>query len=153
MMNTSYDEDATSWRDLATQLTPDQVAELEYCEREKIPPGIFSAQSQLNCARGMVEHNIIQALCADVPAPPEATGLCEWETWTGGSYARMFDIASSRSADGMSVLLLGIQHHDGRIERFVSARLENGDNNMSPAEARRFANLLVEAADRLDGFR
>ena len=41
-MTTSYgtpDTPATTWRDLADQLTPAQVAELEYCEREQIPPG------------------------------------------------------------------------------------------------------------------
>jgi hypothetical protein len=34
-MNTTHD-DATSWRDLADQLTPEQIAELEYCEREQV---------------------------------------------------------------------------------------------------------------------
>ena len=33
---TTPDNTATSWRDLADQLTPEQIAELEYCEREKI---------------------------------------------------------------------------------------------------------------------
>lgn len=148
METTHSDDNATTWRDLADQLTADQIAELEYCEREKIPPGAFSPESQVNCARAMAEHNIIQALCADVPAPPEATGLCEWESWTGGGYARLFDISPIRLSEGMSVLPLGIQHNDGRIERFISARLEKED--ISPAEARQFAALLVDAAGELD---
>ena len=40
-MNTTHDDNATTWRDLADQPTPLQVAELEYCEREQIPPGDF----------------------------------------------------------------------------------------------------------------
>jgi hypothetical protein len=51
-MTTTHD-DATTWRDLADQLTPQQIAEMEYCEREGIPPGLTSPQHQLNCARAM----------------------------------------------------------------------------------------------------
>jgi hypothetical protein len=32
-MNTTPDDNATTWRDLSDQLTPEQIAELEYCER------------------------------------------------------------------------------------------------------------------------
>jgi len=33
----STPDHTATWRDLADQLTPQQVAELEYCEREGIP--------------------------------------------------------------------------------------------------------------------
>jgi len=36
----STPDNTATWRDLADQLTPQQVAELEYCEREGIPPGM-----------------------------------------------------------------------------------------------------------------
>jgi hypothetical protein len=52
-MNTTHDDNATTWRDLADQLTPRQIAELEYCERENPPPGLAGPQEQLNCARAM----------------------------------------------------------------------------------------------------
>jgi hypothetical protein len=38
-MNTTHDDNATTWLDLAGQLTPEQIAEPEYCERRQIPPG------------------------------------------------------------------------------------------------------------------
>ena len=37
-MNTTHDDYATTWRDLRDQLTPAQIAEMEYCERDGIPP-------------------------------------------------------------------------------------------------------------------
>jgi hypothetical protein len=43
-------DNTATWRDLADQLTPQQVAELEYCEREGIPPGMVEPRHQLNCA-------------------------------------------------------------------------------------------------------
>jgi hypothetical protein len=38
--DTTHFGNATSWRDLPDQLTPQQIAELEYCEREGIPRGM-----------------------------------------------------------------------------------------------------------------
>jgi hypothetical protein len=144
------DNTATTWRDLADQLTPDQIAELEYCEREQVPPGAFSAQGQLNCARSMAQHNIIQALCADVPVPADATGdVNDWEEWEGGGHARMYT-CSLRATDKMSAEIVGIQHDDGRIERFILANDPNRDGSMTAAQARQFAALLVEAADEMD---
>jgi hypothetical protein len=101
-MNTTHDDNATGWRDLADQLTPEQIAELEYCEREQIPPGLADAEHQLNCARAMARENIIQALCADIPAPPGAVGrVYDWEEWSGERYRRMFSAsASTRAVDG-----------------------------------------------------
>lgn len=44
-MNTTPNNNATTWRDLADQLTPEQIAEIEYCEREQILPGLASPQN------------------------------------------------------------------------------------------------------------
>ena len=41
---------ATSWRDLADQLSERQIAELEYCEREQVPPGMSSPQNRRSAA-------------------------------------------------------------------------------------------------------
>ena len=43
-MTTTHEDNATTWHDLADQLTPEQIAELEYCEREQVtPPGLTSS--------------------------------------------------------------------------------------------------------------
>jgi hypothetical protein len=44
MTTTDHPDSATTWRDLADQLTPKQILELEYCEREQIPPGLATPQ-------------------------------------------------------------------------------------------------------------
>lgn len=141
---------ATSWRDLVDQLTPQQVAELEYCEREQVPPGVFSPQTQLNCARAMARHNIIQALCADIQVPADAASdVFEWEEWEDGGHARMYT-CSVRTAGKVSVEIAGIQHDDGRVDRFILAQDANRDGSMTAAQAREFAALLVDAAEELD---
>ena len=44
---------ATSWRDLADQLSERQIAELEYCEREQVPPGMSSPQNRRSAAKSL----------------------------------------------------------------------------------------------------
>ena len=75
-------ENAASWRDLVDMLTPEQVAELEYCEREQIPPGLADPEHHLNCAQMMVRHNFIQELCDDIAQPVNAIDEpSEWQEW------------------------------------------------------------------------
>jgi hypothetical protein len=94
------DNPAQSWRDLADQLTPQQIAEMEYCEREGIPPGLTSPQHQLNAARAMARHNIIQALCADITPPAEAVAgeAYEWEERENDRFGRMYGTPRVTSA-------------------------------------------------------
>ncbi|BCP00688.1 hypothetical protein [Mycobacterium intracellulare] len=143
---TATHDDATAWRDLVDQLTPEQVAELEYCEREQVPPGVSSPQSQLNCARAMAKHNIIQAVCADIAAPPNAVGeIAEWEEW-GDGHGRMYTV-SVREIDEVVVEVSGVQFDDGRVEMSVLAR---ETDHLSADQARQLAALLVEAAGEID---
>ncbi|HPY26147.1 MAG TPA: hypothetical protein PLK19_17720 [Mycobacterium sp.] len=48
---------ATTWRDLADQLTPQQIATIEYCEREQVPPGIACEESRIRHAQAYVAEN------------------------------------------------------------------------------------------------
>lgn len=64
----SADGNATTWRDLADQLTPGQIAELEYCEQPGTPPGIADAEFHLARARRFAGLNIVQAMFADIAA-------------------------------------------------------------------------------------
>lgn len=88
---TTHDNNATSWRDLVDQLTPLQIAEIEYSEREGIPPGLSEPKHHLNCARAMARRNPIQALCADAAAPAEAVvgEIYEWEECENDEFGRM----------------------------------------------------------------
>jgi hypothetical protein len=152
-MTTTHDDNATSWRDLSDQLTPQQIAEMEYCEREGIPPGLNTPQHQLNCARAMARHNIIQALCADIAPPSDASGsVYHWEAWGGGGYGRMYEVSSTRVGGNMLVDILGVQHDNGDVERFILADLSENDRdgNMNAVQARQLAAALIEAADEMD---
>ncbi len=104
-MNTTDDDNATTWRDLADQLTPEQIAELEYCDREEIPPGVASAEGHLFRARKMAELNIARAMFADVAPPVDAIQVEAWMDWGDGEYQRTFSrgpgmtmVCRSRSA-------------------------------------------------------
>ena len=147
-MNTIHDDDATTWRDLADQLTPQQIAEMEYCEREQIPPGLSEPRHFLNSARAMIRHNLVQAMCADVPPPSEATGtLCDWEERDGDRFGRMFTVSRADVAD-TGVEICGVQYDDGRIERAIL--LTDAPEDITAAEARALAAALLAAADDLD---
>lgn len=148
-MSTTHDDNATTWRDLTDQLTPQQIAELEYCELHQIPPGLADPrQGQLNCARAMARQNLIDALCDDVPVPVDCHGTVgQWTDLDDEGFGRMYTIAM-REVDGMTVETVGWQYDDGSCrDRSVMLR----DEEVGPDEARRLAAALIAAADELDG--
>lgn len=77
-MTTTPDGAATTWRDLADQLTPDQVAKLEGYEADWLmharDPGLMRVT-----ARERATYNVIGALCAGVPEPAASIEVCEWQ--------------------------------------------------------------------------
>jgi len=147
-MTTTPDNTATTWRDLADQLTPEQISELEYCEREEIPPGAASAQGHLNHARKLAELNVARAMFADIAPPPEAREIDDWTDWDDEVYQRGF---TSWTHPGREVSILGWQFNDGRVEREILDR--GGDGPMTAAQARQRAAALLDAADQLDRLR
>jgi hypothetical protein len=74
-MTTTHDDNATSWRELADQLTPEQIAELEeleggYRHDARLPEPWWStaprssteiATAMLGCARGHAADNLNDA--------------------------------------------------------------------------------------------
>jgi hypothetical protein len=147
-MTTTHDDNATTWRDLADQLTPEQIAELEYCERENIPPGVADArQGQLNCARAMAQHNIVQALCADIATPADAVSeVYEWEERGGDTFGRMYGI-SLRDLGFTTVDVSGVQYNDGHVERHI---LVYEAEDLTADQARALAAALLNAADDIE---
>lgn len=143
-------DNVTTWRELANQLTPEQVAEIEYCEREEIPPGIASEQSRINHARAFVRLNLAQAICADVPVPADAIDTpSAWDEWAdqGAQFQRVYAV-SDTTTGGTRVQILGYQNEHNEIYRriYVDGTLEDLD----AANARAIAAALTAAADRLD---
>lgn len=143
-------DNVTTWRDLADQLTPQQVAELEYCEREQIPPGLTEPHHRLNGARAMIRRNIAQAFCAGVPVPADAIDEpSDWDEWDDGAaqFQRVYTVWDT-TIDGTEVKILGFQNEHDRIYRriFIDGDLDDVDAKT----ARAIAAALTAAADRLD---
>src|SRR5258708_4500259 len=98
-MTTTHDDNATTWRDLADQLTPEQLAEMTYCERAQVPPGLCEPNNLLWGARAHIKANLVQTLCAGIA--PLADAIDEpsrWEEWDDG-YGRMYTVAQ-KGIDG-----------------------------------------------------
>ena len=88
--------------------------------------------------------------CADIPPPPGATIVGDWERNTGGGWSRSLVWASYGDEDPISVDITGRQEHDGTYTRQISMWLDEG-GALDAAAARRLAAHLLNAADLLDG--
>jgi hypothetical protein len=141
------DDNASTWRDLADQLTPEQIAELEYCgSREQIPPGMAEPRHHLNHARKLAELNIAQAMFADIAPPPDAVGKPDdWMDYDGENYQRMF---ASWTHPVLDVSVLGLQFSDGRIERYILCGVDTDE--MTAERSRQLAAALIDAAAQLE---
>lgn len=111
---TNTHDNVSCWRDLADQLTAEQVGELEYCEREQIPPGLASPQGHLNAARAMIRHNLVQSMCADIPLPADAIGdISDWDHLGGDEYSPpLHGLAPLRRHDHRGDRRRPVQHRD-----------------------------------------
>jgi len=151
----SATENVQTWRDLADQLTPEQIAELEYCEREQVPPGLTKPENLLNRARGQINENLIQAVCAGIAAPADSIDKpSRWIEWDHGDYCRMFTSAATRTVAGanITVSVLGNQSYDGRIDRwiYIDDSAFRDAEIMTAEHARALSAALAEAADAMD---
>jgi hypothetical protein len=145
-MTITPDNAATSWRDLADQLTPEQIAELESMDREGIPPGIASPKSHLNHARKLAELNIARTMLADMPLPADAVGeVSDWLDIDDGVYQRGWTAWTDPAGQ---VSIYGLQSSDGTVERDIIDT--GGDGPMTAGEARQRAGALADAAAELD---
>lgn len=154
-MTTTPDNTATTWRDLADQLTPEQIAQVEDFERAAShwPPaedGHPRSEGVLNVARKMAELNVAKMVLADVAPPTDAVVVHDWMEWGDGSYQRLFTSWSRKVGGGGSVDVHGFQFNDGRVERLIA--YTEGDESLTAEQARQLAATLAEAADVLDGW-
>jgi hypothetical protein len=148
---TTTPEAAPSWREIADQLTLDQVAELESCEHELKPvPGLM-----LDRARNYATENTLNAFYADVPAPAGATHVDDWNDAEDESGAFRYFRGARRFIQGLQdgvndaeVAINGTQSADGRVERFIGIYAD--DSALTSAQAREVGRALIAAANDLD---
>jgi hypothetical protein len=105
----------------------------------------------LNYARKFAQLNVARLVLADMPAPPDATRIGDWEEDGDGVYYR-FLTGWTCDTPGVSVEVCGQQFNDGRIEWCVIDH--TGEEPMTASETRQRAAALLAAAvefDRLNG--
>lgn len=148
-------DNATTWRDLADALTPQQVAYIEEWERHpELPPRADGKvktaeqhqQTLLFVAREFLSSNTAAVILADVAPPPEEGHHHPWQNEGDGTWSRFF-VGTVRTMGDVRVLIDGTQFSDGRITRAITTDASEG---MGSAEARQLAAMLIEAADELD---
>lgn len=143
---TAHDDTATSWRDLADQLTPEQIETYERIDRETL--GRARAEL-LDFARRSVEGRLADMVYCDVAPPAAAHSVDEWQMHYEFGWGRGVVWREFRAPD-MSVDIDGWQRCDGAVAaRGISVYLNEGQQFTS-GEARRLTALLAEAADELD---
>lgn len=151
-MTTTPDNTATTWRDLADQLTPEQVERYERTEqyfRSQGIPGDTARASLLDFARRDSDGNLADAAYGDVPVPPESISVDKWMNHADFGLARGVVWREFHEPD-LYVDIDGWQKCDGTVLPEISLYLDEGQK-LTSSQARALAVLLVQAADELDG--
>ncbi len=137
----------TTWHDIADQLTPSQIEQIEWLEGDPMGGLLARPEQHLVLARGWASYNLEQSFHADVPAPVDAVDVGPWLRLPGGARSRSFRSVTGIAGLDIAVEITGSQHTDGRTEGQVS--LTGNPTNLSAAGARDVADALLAAADRI----
>lgn len=147
-MNTSYDDNATTWRELADQLTENQRSSIARLEQE-LDGRASAPEYLLSLARDCIEGNLTDMAYSDIPAPAGTTWVGDWEKnlkqegWSRSLVWWRFG-ASDLHIDGS-------QQCDGSYNREIALYAAKDDcTRLDSAGARRLAASLVAAAAELD---
>ena len=153
-------DQAETWRDLADQLTPEQIAYVEKAEQHPVvraDGSTFDAETRrgalLFAAREFAEENVAAERFRHVPVPACADRIDAWwpgdnDSWSRAWWGtpRVIEVAAASGA--FTVMLTGTQWSDGRVKTGVSVVAD--DAPMTAGAARRLAAALAEVADELD---
>jgi hypothetical protein len=168
MQQTTPENDTPSWRDLADQLTRQQIAELESCAHsnkrtvelryaENGPRWVdrgprWDDDALLHKARDYAEENLSDALYAHVPPPAGVVDL--WGHWADegdGIEQRRFDGASRRielrRGEDALVTIWGSQYPDGHADREIRLCNSDSDATMTLAQARQLGHAILDACN------
>lgn len=137
---TTSDDTAQTWRAVADQLTPAQIAQLERLERDE-------PQTLLEMARQWAAENTTTAEPLDDVAPPAgAVRTFDWQR--DSNWFRDFE-GTTRRGGLARVQISGRQQADGSIRRWITVHTRHLDA-LDPTAARELAGLLTEAADEME---
>jgi len=138
----------TTWHDIADQLTPSQVEQIEWLQGDLLDGALASPEQHLMLARGWASYNLAQSFHADVPPPADAVEVGPWLRLPGGERSRSFRTITGISGLDIAVAISGSQYTDGRIDGRVS--LSGNLTKINAAGARHVAAALLAVADRID---
>lgn len=153
-MTTTHDDNATTWRDLTDQLTPEQVEKLSAAEKCSGLPDAEKAETLLEWARDHAEQNLRdQVMFGHLERPEGATQVYGCGERSDGRFSREF-VGTARKVNGVTVTIDGAQFADGTAERMLNVGVddlaEGPGGVLDGDQARQLAAALVEAADELD---
>jgi hypothetical protein len=159
-MPNATDDNATTWRELASQLTPEQIAQFEHYEAlaqnvrdepEVVQVRRENAQDVLNGllahAHAEAERSLTDKLFDHVAMPAGATVAEHWEDDGHGQWTRLVH-GTHHGVGHLSVGLSGEQQADGTVTWTAYANAD--DDPTTPEQLRRYAAALTEAANELD---
>jgi hypothetical protein len=136
---TTHDKTAHTWRDVADQLTAEQIAQLERIESDE-------PQTLLEMAREWAANNITAAVPLDDVAPPAgAVRTFHWQL--DSNWFRDFEGTKHRGGQA-HVQIYGRQQADGSTRRWIAVHTRHLDG-LDAAAARELAAALTEAADEI----
>jgi len=154
-MNTTPDNTAQTWRDLADQLTPRQVERLTEFEQRWELPDDEKVEALLNGAREWAQNNLNDHLIfshLDKPADATAVYPCT-ERHPGEGWVREF-AGTERTVGGVTVCISGTQSSDDEIERQLTVSVDDlcdgPGGELTPIQTRQLSAALIEAADELE---
>jgi hypothetical protein len=163
------DDDATTWRDLADQLTPEQFARFERAEQLCLTGAHLAfphndrsktiadmLHGVLKEARWETQQNLTDAhTFGHVSLPRGVESAEHWEVGDTGAWTRRLSV-SCRSIDragaDSTVYVDGVQGTDGAVKWSLYV-LADDRKPFTAEQARQFAVMIAAAADELDGLR
>lgn len=157
MNNAADNDNATSWRDLADQLTAEQVRSFDRIEARSRRRAEFAAngdqivselaQQLLEEARQTARANLTDTLLG-IPVPDGVESADRWQDDGTGRLIRHVD-GAQRSIDGANadVCIGGKQREDGSVDWHLSVY---ADGALNADQARALAVQLIEAADEME---
>ncbi|OBF86962.1 hypothetical protein A5791_19915 [Mycobacterium sp. 852002-51163_SCH5372311] len=156
-MPTAHDDTATTWRDLADQLTPEQIRRFE--RYEQLLRSADDSEELLKEARWEAERNLNDVVeFGHIPLPSGISHPGHWENDGTGTWTRTMEFSrrsvdrAASDASDSSVYVDGVQAGDGAVTWSLFV-LADDRAPFTAEQARRFAAMIMAAADELERLR
>jgi hypothetical protein len=149
-MPDTHENTARTWRDLADQLTVEQIADLLASARQqrRLPFRDSPDESELllEQARSLAAHNLNDALMAHMPVPDGAVSTGQWRYFDDADMlCRLFG-GTKRDIGGVDVEITGVQFEDGTVTRDIEVH----GTVLTAEQARELAEVLCAAVEEIE---